>query len=546
MRTYVRLFLFFFILALSPLLRGSDSLSYGIEMKNGEYIRKSLKDKSQRDLEELFSSPLGEKIAKAYIEEAFRQPIALVRLEGFLGGIHPSNATSALYLEKALDDPHAVIRSFARRASMGFFDSFIQKKLLSIARFKKGNEKIEAFAILVSQNKTLALQLANELFHDTETPLLEKIEIHEILSASLLQTDPELKSFIAQNTLTEDSRLWLGSIQPDLIRGEEVLAALKSASFSSQLGALECIGLWKNRFDPQSEEITRILAQMLASSNSRIKAKAAWTCYCQIPELKEEALSSLKALSQTGDKEAELVSEVLCRSGIKGLELSKAFMKDPYAHPLCRMNAAVQLLRYRSQLEQTPFELLFLLKKISRPLSFDEHTPGNPILFQTLEDEEIERQVTLFRDVEVRSFLLGFLLNCSDSPKIEQEAYKVAEDLLKKKSWGPLLEGGSLLFLQVGPKSVELAKRLSMSFHEEVRIQAAGILAALGCRREALDILEMSFPSATFEGKMALLAILPNFPFDEALPFLISSMKEKSVLIRTRASGLFLLMKYRY
>jgi hypothetical protein len=515
-------------------------------MKNGEYIRKALLEKSQKDLNTIFSEPLGENIAQTYIEEAFHQPLALVRLEGFLGGLNPSNASSALYLEKALEDPNEIIRSFARRSSMNFCDSFIQQKLLFLVRSKKGTEKLEAFSVLAMQNKKLALEAAEILFKDQETPLLEKIQIHEILSEGLFHPSKELKSLLEQNMLTEESRLWLGSIQPDLINEEQLLKGLQSNSILSQLGAIECIGLWRSHFEGIMEQAQPILAKMLISSNYRIKAKAAWACFCQIPPLKEEALSTLKLLSQIGDTEAELVSGVLCRSGINGLELSAAFSKDPYAHQLCRLNATLNLLLYRTQLDKTPFELLTQLKKINRPLQFEEHIPGRPVLFQTMEEEDLSQQIVLLRDIEVRCFLLGLALNSSDSTALEHEAYIMAEGLLKKKSWGPILEGGSNLFLQVGPKSIAFAQKLAQSFHEEVRIQTAGILAALGCQKEALDIIEISFPAVTFDGKMTILALLPQFPFQDALPFLISALKDKSSLIRTRAAGVYLLMKYRY
>lgn len=527
-------------------LTASDALSYGLQLQNGEYIRKALEEKSQKELVLLFSEKEGEKIAQAYIDEAFRQPIALARMEGFIGALHAPNSSSALALEKALDDPHEVIRSLARRASIAFFDSFIQQKLSFLARLKKGEERREAFASLAAQNTSLALRTADEIFQDPNTPLLEKVTIYEILSSYIFDSDPELHQFLEENILTEDTRLWLGSLQPNRIDGKEVLAGLKSRSFVCQLGALECIGLWKSHLEQEMEEIRPLLADMLISSNSRIKAKAAWACFCQIPTLREESLSSLKLLSQIGDKEAELVSEVLCRSGMNGLELSIAFMKDPYAHPLCRLNAALTLIRYRSQLDKAPFELLTLLKKMNRPLQWNEHAPGQPVLFQTEEEEELGRQFVLFRDIEVRSYLLGLILNNSSSPQIEKEAYFFAETLLKKKSWGPLLEGGSQLFLQVGPESIAFARKLAMSFYEEVRIQTAGILAALGCSKEALDIIQMSFPSASFDGKMAILTLLPQFPLQDVLPFLISAMKDKSSLLRTRAASVFLFMKYRY
>lgn len=542
---FVRLCPLFFLLLFFVPLSGSDALSYGLQLQNGEYIRKALENKSQKELIQLFSGNEGEKIAQAYVEEAFRQPMALVRLEGLIGALHQPNSASALALEKALDDPHEVIRSLAMQASMSFFDSFIQQKLVFLSRTKKGEERIEAFASLAAQNKDRALRVAGDIFQDPDTSLFEKVSFYEILSSFIFDTDPELKQFLEENILTEDARLWLGSIQPNHLDGKEVLAGLKSNSLVSQLGALECIGLWKTRCEQQMGEIQPLVAGMLISSNSRIKAKASWACFCQIPELREEALSSLKLLSQVGDKEAELVSEVLCRSGMNGLELSNAFMKDPYAHPLCRLNAALTLIRFRSQLDKAPFELLSLLKKINRPLQWGEHSPGRPLLFRTGE-EELERQLVLFHDVEVRCSLLGLILNTSSSPQIEKEAYFFAEALLKKKSWGPVLEGGAQLFLQVGPNSIAFAKKLAMSFYEEVRIQTAGILAALGCSKEALDIIQMGFPSASFDGKMAILAILSQFPLQDALPFLISAMKDKSTLLRTRAASVFLFMKYRY
>ena len=518
-----------------------DSLTYGIEVGDGELIRKSLRSAREKDVEALFQSDLGEKVASAYIQEAVINPIVSLRLEGILAALHGNNSKSVLVLEKALYDPHPGIRAFARKAALHFFDRSIQKKCIELAKTKRGEEKIEAFGCLASQDKDQALQLANAIFDNPETPLFEKTAIGQLLSSSLLFTKRPLLPTLESHMLSEDILLWSAVSNPSCLTEDTLTKALVSSSFLSQRAALSCLGLWGC---PNTPPFIHAVEALLHSSNLPLRLKAAWVAYLHVPQLHEEACSILKMLSQGGEEEAELVSKVLSSSGSKTVELAQILFKDPDVHPLCRVNACVQLMRHRSYLEQAPFELLQVLKNVNRPLQCDEQQGDMTIIFAKEGDAEIEQQWISQQDSSVRCYLLGLVINTSDNLAVESLAYKFAENLLKKKSWGPLFESGSQLFLQVGPKSLAFVRKLAQSFHEEVRIQAAGLLASLHSEQEALELIKNELPLCTFEGKMTIVALMPFFSFHDALPILISSMQDTSSLLRVRAAGMYLYLKY--
>lgn len=538
-------FSIFFLLVLLPfILCGDDALSYGIETKNGEYIRKALLHMSDKECSDLFKTDLGEKVAFTYIQEACSHPLVLVRLEGLFGARNANNGASALLLEKALNDPHFVIRSYARKAAQGYFDSFIQQKLLEQATTKRGEEQLEAFFCLLSQNPDKALSVATSLFENQETPLVEKLAILEILSTSASSKQSEKYLLLTTKLSNPEPVLWLSSLNPTLIQENMVLNGLTSNSLSCKIAALEYLGMWGLDNEKKKEEIAACLLDFIRSSNILLKSKASWVALCHIPDLKDEAQCAIKSLSLSGDKEANLVASLLSRCGKTGLPLAKNLYKDLNVHPLVRLNSALQLIRYRTELEQAPFELLETLEIITRPLTWNEQNPGGAVLFETSEEDELRHQLAQYKDVSVRCSLIGLALNTSNSPEVEKISYKMAGEVLKKKAWGPLLEGGSELFFQVGPKSLALARKLTGSLYEEVRIQAAGILAAMNCQKEALTLLSQEFTTATFDGKMAILALLSPFTLEEASPFLTTAMKDKSMLLRTRAAGVFLFMKY--
>lgn len=533
----------FFTLLTTALFADDDALSYGLQIQNGERIQKALKEMSQKECSSLFSQEQGEKIAFSYIQEACSNPVSIVRLEGLFGARNANNAAGTLLLEKALDDPHYIIRSYARRAVQGCFDSFIQQKLMQQSLTKRGEERLEAFSCLAQQDPEKALKIASTLFEDSNTPLAEKLALCEILSTLAYYKQAEKCLNVASKLSNQETLLWLATSCPTLLPKDIIINGLKSSSVPCTLAALEFFGLWGIN-ETDIDTISTILREQLRSTNIFLRAKSAWVALCHIPELKEEAQSALKALSFSGDKEAALVSGVVSRSGKAGCIPALDLCRDPNVHPLVRLNASLQLIRYRTQLERAPFDMLTTLRTISRPLEWNEQSPGKAVLFAQNDQDDISRQMSQYKDASVRCSLLGLALNTSTSPDIEQLSYKMAEEVLKKKAWGPLLEGGTELFFQVGPKSLNLARRLSGSLHEEVRIQAAGILAAMHCEKEALEILKQEAPIASFDGKMAILALLPQFSMEDAVPFLTTAMKDTSSLLRTRAAGVFLFMKY--
>ena len=304
------------------------------------------------------------------------------------------------------------------------------------------------------------------------------------------------------------------------------------------------MGLWGLLPGMDQEVVRPLLEDKMVSSNMMLRAKAAWVVLCHFPDMKEAARSIIKGLSNSGDQEAALASETIVRSGQASVFVAQDLSDDPIIHPLVALNATLHLLRYRVQLEKKPFSLLSILKTITRPLQINEATPAEVILFAQDCHDDISRQIVQYQDVAARSFLLGLALNVSDTNDVASLAYPMAEEIFKKKSFGPLLEGGCRFFFQVGPKSFSLAKRLSASQYEEVRIQAIALLAALHHEKEAIELLRQELLLASFDGRMAILALLPQFSLNDALPFLEEALKDKSSLLRTRAAGVYLYMKY--
>lgn len=534
---------FIFYLTCGPLY-AVDALTYGIETKNSEHIRKALLEIPQKELEVIFQQEQGEQVAQALITEACQSPLVLLRLEGLFGMLHANNATSALFIEKALEDPHENIRFFARQASENFFDSFIRNKLVHIAKTKRGGENIDAFAIIVKQDPEQALTVAGDIFSNKDTPLLEKRIIGELLTQSLLYSQLNVQAFAKTHPLAPETFLYLSAAIPALRTNDLLISGLTSDSFLSQLAALESLGVWGIPSQDQDTYVPLIRA-FLESSNSLFRAKAAWVALCHIQQLKEEGFSDILALSLGRDQDAELVAKTLVRLGTYGIDLAKTILKNNYANPIARLNSGLFLLKQRVHDDAVANEMLVILKNINRPLYFDERADGKVLLFCPFDEDDIGQQIARTRDAEVRCYVLGLLLTTAESKDIERRIYKMAEDILKKRSWGPIFEGGTTLFFQVGPNALPFVRALSKSLYEEVRIQTAGILAFLGCKQEALQIVKQEWTLASFEGKMVLLALLPHFSFQQALPFLIASMKDRSSLMRARAAGVFLYMKYR-
>jgi HEAT repeat protein len=259
---------------------------------------------------------------------------------------------------------------------------------------------------------------------------------------------------------------------------------------------------------------------------------AAWVWLLEEGEEGEEAM--VQWLKHPLSHVRALAASAIGASGPYGIALAKKLYNqrcDPY---VC-VNLCLALARQREECDQVSTLLEEILHHNQEQWMLAENG-----LFQTLERSDLTHDSTIPNYPEVinqtvRLDLLN-LLAILGSPG----ALEAIKDFLKERRWGVTGLAAETLLGEGDERAIELVRELLHDSDQDVRLEAALVLATWGKDSTTVPYLLEFYPKGDRQLQLKILESLGRIGNKETIPFLIERLKEPSQILRLIAASVLI------
>src|SRR4029077_11906570 len=117
------------------------------------------------------------------------------------------------------------------------------------------------------------------------------------------------------------------------------------------------------------------------------------------------------------------------------------------------------------------------------------------------------------------------------------KAQTAVKNFLKKQTWGVTGAAAATLLQEGDEESLEIVRDLLTDPDENIRIQAALILAIVGSDPAAIKVLQEVYPRMDREMQVYILEAIAHIGDPESVPFLIDILKEPFQVLRVVAAS---------
>lgn len=452
----------------------------------------------------------------------------VVRLSALLGAVFTHDARSISLLLRELKSSSAILRNVAIKLSMQMGDRPLRKEILRFLQEEK-----------IWYVRLSAIEAARSLKMIEAKPILEKIICKEKTSVeergAAIIALASLYDSISKEVLEgliKSKRSGLRHLACQLVmhvEGKEhaalLLPLLSDSSPEVRVAALSALTLCEIK---EEEKIFPLLEDI----NPSVAITAAWALLRQGSAQGERRLE----LFLLGENllARRLAASAVAFSGPFGTALSKKYIhisKDPYV----RINLALGLIRCKEEVEVSSAtiadilslkqEELWMWDKGTHPIfeylapstiSHVEHIPNYPVLVDRL----------------TRMDLLG-VLSIVHYPK----ALDSMRMLLKMGQIELVGPAAGILIQEMEEEGVLALKALLDDKEEEVRIEAALILALWGRDSSGISVLMNAYKEASRERKLQILEALGRSGDLKAVSFLFEVLAEPFQVLRIVAAA---------
>jgi HEAT repeat protein len=116
---------------------------------------------------------------------------------------------------------------------------------------------------------------------------------------------------------------------------------------------------------------------------------------------------------------------------------------------------------------------------------------------------------------------------------------------LKEKQWGITGMAAAVLLTEGDDEAIEIVKLLLNDQNDDLRLQAAFVIALWGGGEEALNILEQAYSSSSFENKEKIIEAIGRVGAARSVPFLVDRLQESHQSLRVIAAASLLMVLYK-
>lgn len=282
--------------------------------------------------------------------------------------------------------------------------------------------------------------------------------------------------------------------------------------------------------------IETVMKKRLKDIDPYVAIKAAWVMTLNDADKGQELF---KYWLKHEDHNVRIIAAAhLAASGKYGLSLMKKEFnsaKDPYV----RMNLALGLLGQRVETQNACTALYDGLQNVKERWAWDESHQVRALVPSKLRFTDDLNHSPETMDQTTRLEILNIL-------SIMKFAYaqQAIKFFLQEKTWGITAMAAATLLTEGDEAALDLVKNLMLESDQQVRVQAALILALWGGGSEALETLSQAYVNADREMKERILEGMVRVSSPEAIPFLLERLEEPNQSLRVMAAAGLILCLY--
>ncbi|MBN2480025.1 MAG: HEAT repeat domain-containing protein [Parachlamydiales bacterium] len=482
---------------------------------------------------EIDNHNLIEEICWGVIYKGTKSTQYQTRLTSSIGAYLTHDVRAVGLLKNMIKDSNAIIRTVALQLASSYMDKPIKDEIKSLFNSEKlwlvKLEVIKAIGNLKIEEEQEALK---QIIGSDKATYEEKQ-----YATSALANIKENISKEELIDLSKSPKAGLRKLACDLISyfnnkdsKDIILTLIKDPISDIRVSALNAFSLVYLE-DVDNNVLKNILKPTLADSDPVVSITSAYIACLKNFDVGEKVLK--KYLFDENLENSRFAASVLAHLTKKCNYLKKLVLqkhKDIYT----KANIAIGLICEREYVNHSADVLFNFLKSEKEKIMLDDRK--NP-LFQMLIPSYIRHvdQIPNYPeavDRMTRLNLLTMLAIIEDS-----RAQNAIKDFLNQKGWGITGFAAATLLKEGDGEALNQVKEVLKEKDEQIRVQAALVLALLGKEPSVIEVLKNAYPSADHELKIQILEALGNISDKDSIKFLIDVLDEPYQILRVVAAS---------
>ena len=482
--------------------------------------------------EEDENSDLIETLAWGVLARSENSPQFVVNIASLMSAYYTDDVRAVQMLLNQLSSSNALLRSMAAQLSPHYRDiSLIEELTRLLSQEKTWFVRLEVIKALGAMEVKEIHEPLKKLIVGSRTTAEEKgAAIASLVNIYEDVGDEELLKLIHSKRAGLRHLACQIVSHLDFSQKESMIALLlEDPSSDVRMAALTTLyfmGL--NNLDPL---VLAKMIDMTEDSHPPVALTAAWVVSQFAPE------TSLQAIRQwvysTDESSRRLAAFVLGRLGRVGMNLSHQVLKIS-PDPFVKANLALGGIGQGGNPERLSDTLYtFLMLRRGKLMWDGTQSP----LFQVLAPSKICHvpqvpQYPTMVDHLTRLEILG-MLTALKHPKAED----VVKSFLTEHALGVTYAASNTLLEEGGEEAIEILRTLLHEEDENVRVQAALVLAVSGGESEAVKVLQEAYFSVDHEMKVNILGALGYIGDRSSIPFLVQQLEQPYQILKVVAAS---------
>jgi len=481
----------------------------------------------------VINSDFLENLCWAILNKASTSSQYMIRLTSLIGAHLTQDVRAVNLLNRHMFDNNAVIRSIAIQFASSYLDKPLKDTMIKL--FEEEKLWLVRLEVIKAIGKMKLLEKTNNLkeiiasdkstYEEKEmatnalVSLLDDINLEEIKSLA-----KSLKSGLRK--LACDLSAYFNVIEAK----ELIIDLVDDPIMDVRISALNAISL--NYLKDIDEKVLNKI--LIKATNDICPSVAITAAYIALLKDFDFGRMVLKKYLFCEDFEnARFASCVLAHLPNKAFELKKEVLKNQ-SDIFVKANLALGLLLEKRLIKQASDILFDFLKNEKEKLMWEERI--NP-LFQVLSPSHIRHIDQIPRypegiDQITRLHILTALAIIEDP-----RACDGIKEFLKQKGWGITGFASATLLKESDEDALSIIKGLLNEDDQNIKVQAALVLALLGKDETVISTLEQAYEKADYNMKIQILEALGHIASKKSIDFLINILDEPYQNLRVVAAS---------
>jgi HEAT repeat protein len=484
--------------------------------------------------EEKFDRRMLEVLAWGVLNKGESSAQLNIRLNAMLGAAFTRDAKAIPMLLGQMRATNAMLRSIAIKLAVSYADAPLKDEIARLLKEEKvwyvRLDVIQAAGALrmrelkadlkeiIGNPRTLAEEKASAIV--ALVSMYDSIERQELLS--LVQSDRAgLRQLAAEVIIHLNLKNELDLLLP----------LLRDASPDVRVAALNALALM--RVEKVGVVcVPELIEDHLSDSAPEVAITAAYVLL--LIDEKEGSRHLSKWIRSENPEWRRLSSAALGVSGKYGLKLVLKELKET-SDPYVKVNLAMGLIGQRIQVKMASDAIHQVFHREKNTLwMWDAHS--NP-LFRSLAPSRVKHIEHIPHYPAVVDQLVRLDLLSTLSIVRYPKAQDAVKEFLQMRSWGVTGAAAATLLQEGDEEGLSAVRELLKDPEENIRVQAAMILAIVGSDPSAVKVLQEAYLRVDREMKVHILEALAHIGDPSSIPFLVDILKEPFQVLRVVAAS---------